>query len=309
MKKIMPILSVGLFIFFTTGTSVYAARTEQRFLGRLFQAVQSDGSFWYVNPNDGRRYLIDSESAAIDVIKKNLYLPSKREFRALQKNTPRKDLGKFFINDIDKLIYYADPVKKKLQKIGKLNEPLNSLSHLSMGISDKDLKKIPVNISTREERDQSSAIEELFSCNGKQWRNKCPIGQKPTCPTSGDAYCSSEYLSTANDCISRGLENIGKGANISAEGIFAICTGNNPVNKQTSDYKDVYGFKESYNKQNNSRSLPLIDDPTPYDKNIFDDITSQSRKRNEEVDFKRGVCEKVGGRFLDGQGLIGDSCL
>lgn len=162
MKKI--ILALLILTAYLGGSTVHAATTEQRFMGRLFRAVQSDDSLWYVSPKDGRRYPVKSGSDSLDVIQKNLYVVSKKGFSALQKKVSLKAAGRFVINPVDKKIYYVDPIKRKLFSIGKAEESFNPLWKLAIGISNKDIDTIPIAQNNKSNVSNTNSISAFDPC-------------------------------------------------------------------------------------------------------------------------------------------------
>gem|GEM_PF-6555077 len=189
----MKIFLLLLVIMLIGGTVDAATKTEQRFMGRLFRAVQSDDSLWYVSPKDGKRYSIRSETDALDIIQKNLYTPSKGE-QILPKVITPKTAGKFIHNPANSTIYYADPIKKKLLKIGKAEESFNPLWKLAIGISNKDLNKIPLSPAVPQGIQQLVSPLPTPQCNGTMCAGKC----WSSCSGNQDFICTESGASCKN---------------------------------------------------------------------------------------------------------------
>ena len=200
MKRITIILALLTFLIGLIG--VDAATTEQRFMGRLFRAVQSDNSLWYVNPKDGTRHEIKSESDSLETIQKNLYIPTKSEFKLLQKKLSSKAVGKFVLNNENKIIYYADPAKKKLQMVGRAEKSFYPLGKLATGISNKDLEKIPTSQPLSLET-YGTPSSSTFSMSAPCPSSKQSIDDSSSSPLTQTDFSNMSELERAQDLALR----------------------------------------------------------------------------------------------------------
>lgn len=115
-----------------------------RLSGYILLQVESAGEAWYLFPGDKKKYFLGRPADALTVMSK-LGMGAPHEF--IEKTTvfPDRVLGKILI-DVQRKgeAYYVYPKDKKAYFLGHPSDAFSVMRKLGMGISNIDLRKIPV---------------------------------------------------------------------------------------------------------------------------------------------------------------------
>jgi hypothetical protein len=118
--------------------------------GRIFTQNEEGFLMWYVNPQDNKRYLINSASDLLNAIQKTgKFLEAKQV--AIIKKSPGKYIGNFIIDKTNWKYYYVNPKDKKFYEVAPKNNGYDDyeagyqlLKKLAVGITNLDIRKIAV---------------------------------------------------------------------------------------------------------------------------------------------------------------------
>ncbi|MEK7203231.1 MAG: hypothetical protein AAB653_02850 [Patescibacteria group bacterium] len=150
-------------IFLLTTPLISLAVTEsmgQKLSGRILLQVQSKGEAWYVNPVNQKRYSLGAPSQALTIMHDlcvgitnadlaKIPIGLINNFRATDNcqnnNFIKKNSGKIFLQTQSKgEAWYVNYADCKRYFLGKPEDAFIIMKKLGLGITDKNLKQIPI---------------------------------------------------------------------------------------------------------------------------------------------------------------------
>lgn len=142
MKKIS--LNIILLILLLLPVAAFGAINLKDQSGYILLQVEQHGEAWYVYPKNNNRYFLNRPSDAF-VIMKKLALGVKHDYLTNTETFP-ENLSGLILLDVEKNgeAYYIYPQDKKKYYLGRPADAFRLMSKLGLGISNNDLKNIPV---------------------------------------------------------------------------------------------------------------------------------------------------------------------
>lgn len=148
---IISLVAIVVMAGLTTQTTSAATTLGQKLSGRILLQVQSGGAVWYVSPVNVQRYALGTAVTAPTTIQKLSLAVSQVSLDSLPVNGStevgnlalrRKLSGRFVRLSGTSNNWYISPIN--LQRYSLDVNPLGVLKKLSLGVSDANLKLIPV---------------------------------------------------------------------------------------------------------------------------------------------------------------------
>jgi len=169
-KELRLFLLLVLFLF-SAGFS--QASVVSRLSGRILLQIESIGEAWYVNPVDGKRYLITQSEDAVDLIKNFGLGVSGDDFDSWQEKAPSYLAGRIIVNLGDNnQAYYVHPYSLKPYSLGKDKDAFTAIRSFGLGVSDRNLYKIEI---------------------GSNQTNLSYEGEQPVADAKNSSYFSWQY--------------------------------------------------------------------------------------------------------------------
>lgn len=121
------------------------AQLTKKLLGRILLQVESHGEAWYLNPKDSKRYYMANGDEAYNIMRNLGVGITNKDLDKIQKNNKSaiKYSGKIFLQVESRgEAYYVD-FTGNLHYLKNGSEAYNIMRNLGLGITNKDLDKIP----------------------------------------------------------------------------------------------------------------------------------------------------------------------
>lgn len=157
MKKIVFAGSLALILFSMQSIPVSALLLKERLAGRILLQVEQKGKAWYVNPKDEARAYLGRPADAFRVMREAGVGITNGDLAKIATSTDAvvKNLtlstrlsGKILLQvQANGEAWYVNPVNLKRYYLGRPDDAFGIMRGLGLGISDADLKQIPVNPS------------------------------------------------------------------------------------------------------------------------------------------------------------------
>ena len=147
MSSLKKIFFISLLFLSSFGVafSAQAAVDVKRLSGRILLQVEDKGQAWYINPLDRKRYYLGRPDDALLIMRRLGLGISNRDFDTFYFNPSSNLFGRILLKVEDKgQAYYVDPLNHHFYYLGRPIEALNVIRNRGLGISNNDLKSIPV---------------------------------------------------------------------------------------------------------------------------------------------------------------------
>jgi hypothetical protein len=129
----------------TASTAAVSSSLPQRLKGRIVLQVQDKGQAWYINPLDGKKYLLGKPQDAFNMMRRFGLGISNVNFAAVEENPSAwKNLaGRILLKTEDSgKAYYFDPLKLQLYYLGRPADAFDIIRSRGLGISNANLDLI-----------------------------------------------------------------------------------------------------------------------------------------------------------------------
>jgi hypothetical protein len=126
-------------------TKTNAALTN-RLAGRILLQVEEKGEAWYVEPVSKQKHFMGRPADAFDMMRRFGVGISEANFSKFEKSgVPARFAGRIFLR-VEKKgeAYYVNPVDMKLNYLGRPADAFNLMRELALGISNANIRQIPV---------------------------------------------------------------------------------------------------------------------------------------------------------------------
>lgn len=155
-----------LFLFFSLFTLSSQASSEgiiDRLKGRILLQVEKNGEAWYLNPANSKRYYLGKPKDAFDIMKNLGIGISNYDFDNFQKKGFPKRLSGFILLTVEENgeAYYVNPKNLEPIYLGRPNDAFNIMINLSLGVKDKDLDKILIYKTNKDEGSSNLADKDV----------------------------------------------------------------------------------------------------------------------------------------------------
>jgi len=117
-----------------------------RLKGKILLQVEEEGSGWYINPDNEKRYYLGLPSDAFKVMRDLGLGVSNSNFDSWGEYAPKNLAGKILLKVEDKgQAYYVNPDDLKMYSLGLPSDAFQVMRELGLGISNNDIRKIDIN--------------------------------------------------------------------------------------------------------------------------------------------------------------------
>ena len=120
-----------------------------RLTGRILLQVEEKGQAWYVEPVSKQKHFMGRPADAFDMMRFFGLGISEANFAKFQKSgVPTNFAGRIFLR-VEKKgeAYYVNPVDMKLHYLGRPADAFDLMRGLALGISNSNIRQIPVGTS------------------------------------------------------------------------------------------------------------------------------------------------------------------
>lgn len=145
-----------IFVFILTGIFLFnfvlAEDLSSKLAGRILLQIQDKGQAWYIDPTTSQRAFLGRPADAFRIMKELGLGISERDYNSFINKVPTRLAGRILLR-VESLgqAYYVNPVDLKLYYLDKPSDAYNLMVKLGLGITNKDLDKIPI-LKNYEER-------------------------------------------------------------------------------------------------------------------------------------------------------------
>ncbi|MFH1412517.1 MAG: hypothetical protein ABIG10_00605 [bacterium] len=161
MKKSLLLIALLLICF---NTAKAEDEIADRLSGKTLVAAESHGEIWYVSPETKERHYLGKPADFLTAMRKLALGVSKKDFDSFNGKAPKRLSGKFLllVGENGK-IAYVNPKDLSIYKFNNVNEAIETIKGLSLGINNVDLNKISLHNAVIEENnaDDNSLIGRL----------------------------------------------------------------------------------------------------------------------------------------------------
>ena len=127
------------------------SKLTKRLSGNILSQNEEGFVLWWVNPEDGSRYQLESSTNLMQLIQTKAKIYDEKTVASL-KNNPNRVLGKFIIDKTNWLYYFVNPKDKKFYNIvpstdyakDDYSAGMEVLRGLATGITNFNIRKIKV---------------------------------------------------------------------------------------------------------------------------------------------------------------------
>ncbi|MFH0891651.1 MAG: CAP domain-containing protein [Candidatus Falkowbacteria bacterium] len=125
-------------------SSAQAETAGTRLSGRILLQVEENGEAWYVDQAGARTYLGRPEDALAVMQERGLGI-SNRDLGSFRAVAPKRLAGRILLAvEKEGQAYYVDPDSRRLFALGRPEEAFKIMRERGLGISNQDIKKIPI---------------------------------------------------------------------------------------------------------------------------------------------------------------------
>ncbi|OGF25063.1 hypothetical protein A2303_05575 [Candidatus Falkowbacteria bacterium RIFOXYB2_FULL_47_14] len=133
-----------LFMLSLTSFPSNARAETGRLSGRILLQVEENGEAWYVDQAGARTYL-GGPGDALAVMRERGLGVSNRDLVNFNALAPKRLAGRILLAvEKEGQAYYVDPDSRRLFSLGRPEEALKIMRERGLGISNQDIKKIPI---------------------------------------------------------------------------------------------------------------------------------------------------------------------
>jgi len=117
-----------------------------RLLGRILLQVEEKGQAWYLEPISKQKHFMGHPTDAFVMMRRFGLGISEANFSKFEKSgVPTRFAGRIFLRvEAHGEAYYVNPVDMKLHYLGRPADALNLMRNLALGISNANIRQIPV---------------------------------------------------------------------------------------------------------------------------------------------------------------------
>lgn len=148
MKIILTIIfSLSILVF--PPQEVAADNFGEKLAGKIFLQVESHGEAWYINPTNLKRYYLGRPDDAFALMRELGLGVSNTDFNNFRGVAPVRLAGRILLKVEDQgQAYYIDPTDRKIHYLGRPQDAFSLMRQKGIGISNKDLTRIPAETVT-----------------------------------------------------------------------------------------------------------------------------------------------------------------
>jgi len=141
MKKYLFLLLLLIPMF------IYAAGMDEKLSGRILLQVEDEGQAWYVEPETGERAFLGRPQDAFNIMRDLGLGVSEEDFAELGEDLPESLAGKILLRvEANGEAYYISPMDMSIHYLGRPQDAFDVMRKLGLGISNKDLGGISIDI-------------------------------------------------------------------------------------------------------------------------------------------------------------------
>jgi len=157
MKKIALVSSLAAIIISLQGMPVSAVLLKEKLSGRIVLQVEQKGKAWYVNPKNNERAYLGRPADAFRVMRESgvgitnddlTKIATSEDVSVTNRVLTARLSGKILLQvQAHGEAWYINPLTLKRYYLSRPDDAFSIMRSLGLGISDADLKQIPVNSS------------------------------------------------------------------------------------------------------------------------------------------------------------------
>lgn len=116
----------------------------EKLKGKILLQTKENGEAYYVNPEDKKRYFLGRPADAFDIMRELGVGISEESYNSFDGYAPENLSGRILLRvENNGEAYYVNPEDLKMHYLGRPADAFEVMRNLGLGITNKDLKKIP----------------------------------------------------------------------------------------------------------------------------------------------------------------------
>lgn len=204
MKKFYLFFSVIFLLSVVLVNFSNAQELSKKLNGKILLQVESVGQSWYVDPETSERAFLGRPADAFRIMRELGLGVSEKDFNLFSENVPSKLSGRILLRvEASGEAYYVFPDDLKMYYLGRPDDAFNIMREKGLGITDKNLDKIPV-FQKYKEQDGISCTSWIYSgwgdCSQNGQQNRSIVSSSPSGCIGGDPIISQSCITSPPTC-------------------------------------------------------------------------------------------------------------